>query len=157
MQTVPHSNPCKRQHPDQYPFQLKGACQPVLKKRKIVSRRNNEQPAAFWNNLSEIPLTKRALRELNRRNAQAAPISSTHQRTRRPATRRAAAEWKRHHSPPETATSLLADCRYNWLNDIKSFSRHGGPNLSDVRGVWIFKHFFKLVLIFPVPEVYQEY
>ncbi|KAF2189960.1 hypothetical protein K469DRAFT_452169, partial [Zopfia rhizophila CBS 207.26] len=68
----------------------------------------SQPPPAFWDNLSKIWLTKRALRELDQRNTQAAPSPprSPHRRARR---------------PPRI------------LKDIRLFARHGGPNLSDLR------------------------
>ena len=153
MQTLPRSNPRKRQHPDQYPSQLRGTCQSVWKKHKAASRESNEQPAAFWDSLSEIPLTKRALRELDRRNARATPTFSTPQRSRRPVSRGAVQERERYHPPFKTVTSFLVDCTNSLLNSIKSFSRHGGPNLSDIRGVCN-THSFTLVLTCSVSKTY---
>lgn len=74
---------CRRHRPGQYPSQLSGALQPVLKRQKVGYGENNEPPAAFWDNLSKISLTKRALRELDRRNAQAGQHHSIVLPTRR--------------------------------------------------------------------------
>lgn len=155
MQTAAaHFNPRKRRRSDQYPSKLEGggACQPVSKKPRAVYPSDLQQPAAFWDNLSEIPLTRRALRELNRRNAQAARATTTSWRIGRSATRRTVAERERYHPPLKPATSFLADRGHNTYSELKSFSRHGGPNLLNLRGVWLSKGSLTLVLILLVPE-----
>ncbi|KAI0525801.1 hypothetical protein F5B22DRAFT_254711 [Xylaria bambusicola] len=65
-------------------------------------------PPAFWDKLSEVPLTKNALRELERR-------------THRPGTQPLTAQCFNYCSPPERER-------------IKRFARIGGPDLSDLRG-----------------------
>ena len=67
-------------------------------------------PPAFWDKLSEVPLTKNALRELERR------------KPRRLSTR------------PKTA-QCFDYCSPTEREQIKRFARRGGPNLSDLRGV----------------------
>ncbi|KAI8623477.1 hypothetical protein F5Y19DRAFT_468475 [Xylariaceae sp. FL1651] len=66
-------------------------------------------PPAFWDNLSEVPLTKNALRELERR------------KPRGPGTQPNTAQCLNYYSP--TARER-----------IKRFARIGGPDLSDLRG-----------------------
>ncbi|KAI1288779.1 hypothetical protein F5Y03DRAFT_404499 [Xylaria venustula] len=66
-------------------------------------------PPAFWDNLSEVPLTKNALRELERR------------KPRRPGTQPNTAQCLDYYNP--TARER-----------IKRFARIGGPDLSDLRG-----------------------
>lgn len=61
--------------------------------------------AGFWDNLTRIPLAKSALKELERRN-------------------------KHHHLPrPVQPASFSA-----FAGDILRYARHGGPDLSDLRG-----------------------
>ncbi|KAI0506291.1 hypothetical protein F5B22DRAFT_660367 [Xylaria bambusicola] len=67
-------------------------------------------PPAFWDKLSEVPLTKNALRELERR--------KPHQ----PGTQPNTAQHLDEHSPTERER-------------IKRFARIGGPDLSHLRGV----------------------
>ncbi|KAF2816851.1 uncharacterized protein BDZ99DRAFT_483960 [Mytilinidion resinicola] len=58
----------KRQRPEQpQPNEI-----PASKKQRRSHPSRSQSPAAFWDNLSKIWLTKRALRELDRRNTQAA-------------------------------------------------------------------------------------
>ncbi|KAG9252484.1 uncharacterized protein F5Z01DRAFT_230756 [Emericellopsis atlantica] len=78
---------------------------PRLKKPK---HSNLEYPPSFWDNLSTIPLSRAALRELDRRN------------------RTNAASWSPRPAQPQ---QLPQACR-----DIKEFARRGGPNLLDIRG-----------------------
>ena len=159
MQTAPaRFNPRKRRRSDQDPSELEGgACQPVSKKPKAVYIADLQQPAAFWDNLSEIPLTRRALRELNRRNTQAARVRKASRPTRRPATRRTVAEWERYHPPLKPPTSFLANRGHNTYSELKSFSKHGGPDLSNLRRVWISNGSSKPVLILLVPEARRSH
>lgn len=131
-------NSRKRQHPEQ-PKQLDESLS-VSKRQKVNHPSGSHPPAAFWNNLSTIWLTRRALQELNRRNTQAASNRrrSPQIRLRRPITRRAVAEWKRNPEnwrPVRSAVRYLADCTKDRVEEIVSLSRHGGPDLSDLRGV----------------------
>ncbi|KAI1317868.1 hypothetical protein F5Y16DRAFT_414549 [Xylariaceae sp. FL0255] len=66
-------------------------------------------PPAFWENLSEIPLTRSALQLLDRRNTETS-------------SRRLTAEQYLNHLNPDE------------LKQIKSFTRHGGPDLTTLRG-----------------------
>ncbi|KAF2835304.1 hypothetical protein M501DRAFT_908667, partial [Patellaria atrata CBS 101060] len=97
----------------------------------------SEPPTEFWDNLSKIWLTKRALRELGRRNIQAAPSPphsphSPHQRACRPVTRNFVAEQKVIITVHYTA-DYLHRCKPRVLKDIKLFARHGGRDLSYLR------------------------
>ncbi|KAJ8132966.1 hypothetical protein O1611_g654 [Lasiodiplodia mahajangana] len=80
-------------------------------------------PPAFWDNLSELPLTKNALRELDRRNTQ----DFLHTQSpcpclpRRPGIQRNTAQCLDYCSPTERER-------------IRRFARIGGPNLSVLRG-----------------------
>ncbi|KAF3898057.1 hypothetical protein GY631_0012 [Trichophyton interdigitale] len=93
------------------------------KKSKI-----NRRPPTFWDNLSRIWLTRDALEELDRRNS--ASISSGPPRSKqRPATRLQKKERRPHqkHSSGAIYSSPAT------LNDIRRYSRGGGPDLSDLR------------------------
>ncbi|KAM5439874.1 hypothetical protein MferCBS31731_004285 [Microsporum ferrugineum] len=88
-------------------------------------------PPKFWDNLSKVWLTKDALEELNRRNAASErPVPSARKHTHRPLTRRFQATLKRH--THTLVPDPLDSCKKS-VREIKSFSRHGGPDLSDVR------------------------
>jgi hypothetical protein len=139
MPEPPLSSPRKRQRAEQRPSQH------LPKKRKVSYPISGFQPpAAFWDNLSKIWLTKRALRELDRRNSQA---HSLYRRLHRPVTRLGLAEWKRTHQPPQSAADFLCHCTSTCLKDIERFARHGGPDLSDLRGVRITRYLLGLELI----------
>ncbi len=128
----------KRQRSEQLPLQLNGTSQPLSKKRRLSHPSGSQPAAAFWDNLSKIWLTKRALRELDRRNTQSAPSPprpSYQRRPHRPVTRRALAELKNNCRPTQSAADFLCHCAPRCLKDIKRFARHGGPDLSDLRGV----------------------
>ncbi len=104
--------PCSRKRPRWKPPQLNELSQSISKKQNLRHSGISETPAAFWDNLSKIWLTKRALRELDRRNAQfthSLPRSS-HRETHRPVTR-------------------------SFLTQVKLSARDGGPDLSDLRTV----------------------
>lgn len=120
-------NSRKRQRSEQSPRQ------PLSKRKKY---RSPQPQPAFWDNLSKSWLTKRALRELDRRNAQSASNSpSPTQRPHQTLTRHALTELKKYGQPNQLTPGLLYDCSPSSLKDIKLFARHGGPNLTDLRGV----------------------
>lgn len=124
--------PRKRRLPEQF-ASVPAEAPHVAKKQKLSHVGESEYPPAFWDNLSKVDLTTRALRELNRRNNQAAPSPRTpgeHLRTRVP--RRAQAEdCQSIHS----AAHFLRHCGTRALKDIKQFARRGGPDLSNLRSV----------------------
>ncbi|EGE01506.1 hypothetical protein TEQG_00556 [Trichophyton equinum CBS 127.97] len=88
----------------------------------------NRRPPTFWDNLSRIWLTRDALEELDRRNS--ASISPGPPRSKqRPVTRLQKKERRPHqkHSSGAIYSSPAT------LNDIRRYSRGGGPDLSDLR------------------------
>jgi hypothetical protein len=131
------SNPRKRQPSEQRPLPVNETSQSRSKRQKLSHPSGSQPPVAFWDNLSKVWLTKRALRELNRRNTAPSPPRSSYQRPHRPVTRRARAELKKRHEPTQSAAHFLCHCRPRCLKDIKLFARHGGPDLSDLKGVCI--------------------
>lgn len=142
MPESPLSNPRKRQHTEQYALQLIGASRTQLKRQKLNHPTTPSQPPpAFWDNLSKIWLTDRALRELNQRNSQpASNISlSQYRRPRRPVTRKIFAELKRNRRVTQSALDFLRNCGPGTLKDIKLSARYGGPDLSDLKGVSIMR------------------
>lgn len=98
------------------------------KKRKL--NHPSVPPPQFWDNLSQPVLTRNALRELDRRNS-IRDQSRNHTIRRRYNTRRASLA--AHRSPTHTLLQLSPTGRVQ----LKLSARHGGPDLQDVRGVWI--------------------
>ncbi|KAF2228941.1 hypothetical protein EV356DRAFT_571524 [Viridothelium virens] len=79
---------------------------PSGKRQRGLQSTRTQTPPKFWDNLSRIPLCRRALREFDRRTAQPVPAK------------------------PTTQFVLLE----NQWKQLKRFARHGGPNLRDIRG-----------------------
>jgi hypothetical protein len=92
------------------------------------------QQSAFWDNLSTVWLTERALRELDRRNTQGVS-NRLLSLQRRPVTRRAVTEWTTDKGKWQPATDYLAGCTKDRMDEIKQLAKHGGPDLSDLKGV----------------------
>lgn len=140
MPESPLSNPRKRQRTEQYALQLTGTPKPQLKRQRFNHPTTRSQPPpAFWDNLSKIWLTERALRELNQRNSQPASNipPSQYRRSRRPVTRKFLAELKRTRRVTQSALDFLRHCGPGSLKNIKLSARYGGPDLSDLKGVSI--------------------
>jgi hypothetical protein len=97
---------------------------PTSKRQKFTS----EPPASFWDNLSKFWLTKRALKELDRRNTEAAAKPSRTPYLQRVCQRRAT---------QYPAADYIRACEPRILRDIQQFARQGGPDLSDIRNVRI--------------------
>lgn len=100
------------------------------KRSKVSAPSELQPPPAFWDNLSTLWLTKRALRELDRRNVQAAQNSS-----RGSVTRNFSAERQ-----SQPIAHFLRGCNPRTLKDVKTFARRGGPDLSDLRNVRVARH-----------------
>jgi hypothetical protein len=104
---------------------------PPLKRRKLdhaVLDAPNQPPTTFWDSLSKIWLTERALKELDRRNAATADEPPCFEReNKKRLTRGRLAEWKRTQLTPVPAFG----------SSIRRFARHGGPDLLDLRGAGI--------------------
>ena len=121
-------NPRKRRHSERLT-----PSQHISKTQKRSHPPGSQLPSAFWDNLSKIDLTKRALEELDRRNTQAAlscgpPFLQSH----RPITRSVRKESSKPLAPP---VDYLYHCGTSGLKKIKLTARRGGPDLSDLRGV----------------------
>lgn len=111
MHELQSSNPRKRQRETR----LSGTSQSPLKKPKLGHlTTGSKAPVTFWDTLSTIWLTKRALNELGRRNIQAAPTPPC----------------------PSNRSSQRSVTR-GTPADVKTYARQGGPDLSDLRGVCI--------------------
>lgn len=108
-------------------------------KRQRRTYHGSQPLGEYWDNLSRVWLTKRALRELNRRNAQHTyPSSCSPYRAGRPLTRSFRTELERSRQSTRSAHEFIANCVAKTVKNIKLFARHGGPDLSDLRGVRIF-------------------
>lgn len=78
----------------------------LQEKERKKCRHNGGRPPQFWDSLSTIPLVEAALEELDRRNNLAEEESDI----------------------PDSTTDQV-DC------DLVHFARHGGPDLTDLRGI----------------------
>lgn len=128
-------------HPRKRPTSDHSSSAPNKRARHTYSS-EDQYPPAFWDDLSTIHLTKRALRELDRRNAliapKAPPSSSPPSLGGRPPVPTL-------HRPiprgvlPElndcTATDFLDRCGKESVKAIKQLARSGGPDLTTLRGV----------------------
>lgn len=98
-------SPALEATPDHRPPKRQKVCHPAV------------PPSRFWDDLSEIPLTRNALRELSNRNAKVSHCSPAIQTCCETSC----------HQP----TDLLSPTD---LRRITRFARHGGPDLKDLRG-----------------------
>jgi hypothetical protein len=102
---------------------------------------SHQPPPGNWDNLSKVRLTTRALTEFDRRAAQIALDLLLPQlppkKPRRPLTRQYLAERKsdRLKETCQSASEFLDNCDAKCLTEIKRLARHGGPDMSNLRGV----------------------
>ena len=131
----------KRQPAEQLSRCVCEASEPQLKKQKLVHPNGSQPPAEFWDNLSKIWLTKRALRELNRRNKQTAARlpKSPYRQQHKLVTRSSVAKWQEDQRRTVPGEDTVSD-RSPGVRNIKIFARHGGPDLSDLKGVCTTEH-----------------
>ena len=136
MPVVRLSNSRKRRHSEPLTPQQNKTSQHISKKWKHSHLSGSQFPPAFWDNLSHIDLIKHALEELDRRNTQAAlSYRPPYSRSYRPITRYRLAEWKKSFQNLTPPVEYLCHCKKSGLKNIKLTARHGGPDLSDLRGV----------------------
>jgi hypothetical protein len=131
---------CKRQRTEQFSeqtdiSQLESELKRQKHQRLIDEAETQQRPAEFWDNLSKIWLTEGALKELNRRNSESAsrPSRTQYRKSRRPLTRFVTELESKH--LVQDASEFLRRCGSECLKEIKQFSKHGGPDLSDLRSV----------------------
>jgi hypothetical protein len=130
MSEAQNPNPRKRQCTEQHQLPL-----PLLSKRQKLqhcSVKHIDTPA-FWHSLSKIWLTKRALRELNRRNSLPRSPSRPARQVHQPITQNFLAK-QRNAYRRVFAPDFLSHCSPSRVKDIKRFAQHGGPDLSDLIG-----------------------
>lgn len=111
----------------------------------------DDPPPNFWDSLSKIWLTERALRELDRRNAPPSPPHPSRRapRGRRPLTRSATAarrekrqqEQQQQRQNRLSVVDFIRNATREDLNNLRRFQGPGGGelDLSDLRGVRILK------------------
>lgn len=102
--SVPHNR--KRQLSEAEP-ETDSPPQPIAKRQKLEDHQRHRTPSSFWDNLSRQWLTRRTLREFDRRTV-----------------------WPTVPIPPYRTGKENIN-----LAKLKRFARHGGPNLGAIRGV----------------------
>ncbi|KAM3065768.1 hypothetical protein ACMFMG_010006 [Clarireedia jacksonii] len=120
------SNPRKRQRTEQNPLPS-----PPSSKRQKLQHHEHVEPPEFWDSLSKVWLTKRALRELNRRST---VLRSSRFQARRPITRNFRAKQHKNAHKHISAAGFLRRCSPRRSKDVERFARRGGPDLSDLIG-----------------------
>lgn len=154
MPESPHLNPRKRPRSEHNACELYPSSftpSPPLKKHKVSHSTKNSHyhpPPKFWKNLSVIWLTRSALEELDRQNR----LSASSPRPDSPLLQPISADSKSHCSLTQSAPEILLQCDIETLTDIKRFASHGGPDLTDLRGVSTIRVLIqaKLTLLFTV-------
>jgi hypothetical protein len=102
----------------------------------LPSKRFKRSPA-FWDNLSKVPLTRSALKELERRYA-LSDRSCVQPKIKKPRTRSAVREFKQRAQPIVPVSEYLPKASQADISILKVFAtqqRRGGPDLTDLRGV----------------------
>ena len=129
-------NPRNRRDAEQAPPQEDKTPLHIAKRQNRSHAIEYTLPPAFWDNLSKVDLTRGALKELDRRNNQATltPQQPSPRPLRR-ITRRALGELQKSFQPLKSPVEYLCCCGARRLKDIRQTARHGGPDLSDLRGV----------------------
>ena len=121
-----------------------------------IQKRNHPSasqfPPEFWDNLSKIDLTRRALQELDRRNVQSVlrsqsiTPSSSSSSSRPPVAPHAAFRRRKDPQPIRKPTEYPSRCEKANFGGIQRFARHGGPALFDLRGVCLFDTYYEYKL-----------
>ncbi|EXJ80682.1 hypothetical protein A1O3_06966 [Capronia epimyces CBS 606.96] len=138
MTEAQHFCPPERRNSVQLSPSPNETCGHASKQTKRTKRNHHGEPRfpppAFWDNLSSVHLTKRALEELDRRNTQVAaksrPLSGALCGFQPRVTR---LQLQKRTTIP-SVTDLLRHCEPDRLRELKKFARAGGPDLSDIRG-----------------------
>jgi hypothetical protein len=126
--------------------------------RKTVNSQSTEHHSAFWDKLSKIWLTKYALRELGRRNGKRV-TQSTSRQVPQSVTRPITQSFRKGRRSAQTAGELLHTYTAEEAKDVQLFARHGGPDLSDLRGVCITTYprsLLDLTILFSVSLLYSH-
>ena len=132
MHKVQLDNPRKRRKSEYQTLQPAQSLLHISKKQKKSHNNGSQFPPAFWDNLSKIYLTRRALKELDRRNSQADLDSRPNYQQLH---RAILAKVRKTSQTLTLIIDYLRHCGGIGLQSIKRTARHGGPDLSDLRGV----------------------
>ena len=108
---------------------------PSAKTKLLRHNHDFQTPPAFWDNLSKVWLTKRALKEFDRRNT-VVESPSLCPKSHESLAHRTSPKPKRHSQTSQSTPYDFFHHATKNTNYIKQFARHGGPNLTDIRGVW---------------------
>jgi len=138
---------------------------PSLPSKRFKSTRepypsSNLPPPAFWDNLSKIWLTRQAVKELDRRNAQS-NRSPTQYKVRKPRTRSADRKLKQKAQAAVPVSEYLLRAPQADITLLKSFARQGGPDITDLRGVCTISYHWPApianISVLPVSPAYNEF
>jgi len=134
LETRPPFNPRKRRTSDWVSSQRENSVQNPFKRQRCDSGRDSF-PSEFWDNLSEVHLTRRALKELDHRNtACVADVLSLHPHPHWLITR-SIVRLNKDSQPSLSADEYLYKCSTSVVKNLKRISRQGGPDMSELRGV----------------------
>jgi hypothetical protein len=125
------AQPRKRQRTEQH-------SSPSKRQKRSHNSSERQTLDEFWDGLSKIWLTKHALKELDRRNAKRLRHLLP-QRAHQPVTRKLLAKVKKRHTRIHLVRDFLHNYTLKGSKNIKVYARHGGPDLSDLRGVRIMR------------------
>ncbi|KAF2236504.1 hypothetical protein EV356DRAFT_512731 [Viridothelium virens] len=100
-------------------------------RRSQLNHRDSQPPSSYWDKPSKIWLTKRALKELNRRNNKPNNGPPPYRRFRRPLTRSLLTKWTK---GQQSISEILNKYSKDDFEELKRFSKLGGPDTSDLRG-----------------------
>lgn len=138
--------PCKRRQQSTQGQLPSDTLQHPSKKQKLSYP--TRPPPTFWDNLSEIPLIRSALRELDRRDTKNTYSAHSWRRQQASHSTRRAANTRSQLS----ATDFLGRCTQTCVRSIQRSARHGGPDLSDLRGVCRHQTFLVTPANLPLPQ-----
>lgn len=100
--------PEKRKQPlSEAELETETLLQPPSKKQKVEEDQQRQTPDPFWDNLSQVWLTRRALREFDRRTV-----------------------WPAVPAPPHQTGKERVN-----IEKLKHFAKHDGANIDDIRNV----------------------
>ena len=124
----------KRRTRDWASAQAEDSLQSPVKRQKHSSDRDSHILPEFWDNLSEIHLTKGALKEIDRRSTiNAVHVQSPLPQYKRPITRHLS-RLIASSGPTVSAEEYLR--KYSWgVEDLRRIAFWGGFDMSDQRGV----------------------
>ena len=105
-----------------------------VEQRSQIDIPDSQLQPSYWDDLSKIWLTKRALREGRRRNNKPKERSPPYRRVDRPLTRSLLTQRAK---SQRSVSEILNNFSGHDLKQVKQFARQGGPDTSDLRGVMV--------------------